>query len=230
MRHSPTFALFLLAACSAPVGGNQAGEAPAVPGPAATVTVLSDDGKDCLLRWQGKPVSLDGVLDNSVKLISGAIEKVGGIERITEETLPSLRLEAAGGVPYACTGPAMRQMQRAGLGHVMLAPAGGTAREQRADFPFDPDGPSQSHAILRLETGGGMSWDGAAIDRAGLAERARAARSMAPRIDLIVAPQPDSDFATLLAALGAIEQERLDSLLAGCAGSDGPVFDTRAPC
>ena len=229
MRYSPICAVLLAASCSPAGAENEAAAGAAGRRPAATVTVLSDAGLDCTVRWDGEAVSLDALLDKSVKLMARAMDEVG-IDKVTEETLPYLRLEAAGDVPYGCTGPALRQMQRAGLGHVVLRPAGGSAGDQRADFPLDPDGPSPSRAIFRLAKGGRTSWDGAAVDRAGLAERARLARSMAPQVDLIVAPSPGSDFKTLHDALRAIEQEKLEAVLAGCAGTDGPAFATAPLC
>ena len=230
MRHSPIYALLLIASCAPPSEENKTDGGAGGEGPAATVTAVSNAGQGCSIRWNGEAVSKEGLLDNSVRLIMRAIEDIGGIDKVTGENLPYLRLEAAGDVPYSCTGPVLREMQRAGFSHAALKLAEGPARDQRADFPLEPVGPSQNHAIFRLEKSGRMTWDGVAVDRVGLKEKARLARSIAPQVEFSVAPSPDSDFKALYDALRAIEEEKLTAVLAGCAGTPGPVWDLSPPC
>ena len=230
MRYRPLYVLILVASCAPPSEENKSADGAGGQGPAAVVTAVSNAGQDCSIRWNGEAVSKERLLDNSAKLIMRALGDIGGIDKVTGENLPYLRLEAAGAVPYSCTGPVLREMQRAGFSHAALKLAEGRARDQRADFPLEPVRPSQNHAIFRLEKNGRMTWDGVAVDRVGLQAKARLARSIEPQVEFSVAPSPDSDFKTLYDALRAIEEEKLAAVVAGCAGTPGPVWDLSPPC
>ena len=227
MRSSLIAALLLVASCSPPRQENTAGS---TAGPAAVVMAISGAGEDCSIRWNGETIPRELVVDNSVKLIMRTIEELGGVDRVTEENMPYLRLEAAGDTRYSCTGPILREMERAGFAHVVLKRSAGPGADQRANFPLLTDVPGGESAILRLEKGGRMSWDGEAIDRTVLRERARLARAMSPPVNLFVAPSADSDFTTLHDALRTIEREKMHAFLSGCAGTSGPIRETSPVC
>jgi hypothetical protein len=230
MRPGLIILSLLALSCSPPEERNEAAGRAGGRGPGAVVVASSGGGQGCSYRWDGEPVSQEELLAKGVKLIMHAIEDVGGIEKITEENMPYPRLEASAGEPYSCTGPALREMRRAGFAHVMLKTPGAASPDQRADFPMVGYEPRPEHAVVRLEKDGRITWNGEAVDKAGLGERARLAATMRPPVDLFVAPSADSDFATLHEAMRAIEAANMEASLSGCAGTTGPVLETSPVC
>lgn len=111
-RRKILFATFLAASCSpSGVGGDSAGKT----GSDREILLSASSAGGCSYLWNGKPVDAEGIVENSIAAIQHAIEDVGGVQNITEETMPLVRLEAAGDIPYACTGPALRRLERSGL-------------------------------------------------------------------------------------------------------------------
>lgn len=220
------FVTALAASCSPSGEGNASATGASGPEPTAVVTAASRGAGDCSYLWNGEPATEQKILDKSVVAIFHAIEDVGGIEKLTEEAMPLLRLKAAPDVPYSCTGPALRQFERAGLLTVLLKPAG--APDQRANFFMDPP-PEGPFAIVRLGKQG-MSWDGRPIDRAGLLERVRAEGMNRPPVELVVAPAEDSSYLALHDALATMKQGGMEATVSGCAGTSGPVRTDNPVC
>lgn len=227
MRRSPIYALLLAASCSPPGGDNDTAAAGASPAGPIVVTAASREGRDCSYRWNDEAVSAQKILDKSVVAIQFAIDDVGGIENLTETAMPLVHLEGAGNVPYACTGPVLRQFERSGLVAVVLKPDG--AAGQSATFFQEPYSSGGPFAVIRLNAGG-MSWDDRTIDKNGLSERARAESLNRPPVELVVAPAEDSSFLALHDALAAIRQGGMDAILSGCSGTTGPIREPDPVC
>jgi biopolymer transport protein ExbD len=82
----------------------------------------------CEVYWNLTKVNSQELLDRAVKKLEAEIEKVGGAENITEETMPEAHIRGDINTPYKCVGGAVYTMQRAGfarVGFISEPPAGG---------------------------------------------------------------------------------------------------------
>lgn len=212
------FATILAASCSPPGADREPADKA---GSDREIVLTADSSSGCSYLWNGNPADLEGIGRNSMAAIERAIEDVGGVQNISDETMPLVHLEAAADVPYTCTGPALRQLERSGLVNVLVKPTGKSGL--RAKFFFEPE-PAGPFVIVRLGRDG-MSWNGEPVDRNGLRERALTESHTRPPAELVVAPGEDSPFAALHDALSATRQGGMDAYLSGCAGTSGPVRD-----
>ena len=58
------------------------------------------------------------LLDRAVKKLEDEIEKLGGVENMTEENMPEAHIRGDINTPYRCIGGAIFTMQRAGFARV----------------------------------------------------------------------------------------------------------------
>jgi biopolymer transport protein ExbD len=67
------------------------------------------------------------LLDRAVKKLEDQIKAVGGVENLTEETMPEAHIRGDINTPYRCIGGAVFTMQRAGFARVgfISEPPGG---------------------------------------------------------------------------------------------------------
>ena len=227
MPHRRLIVVTLLAASCSPSGaGNESSASPAASERTLVLTATSSAAGQCSYLWNGEAVTEQGILDKSVAAIGQAIDDAGGIDKLTDEVMPLVSLAAAAEVPYACTGPALRQLGRAGSINVALKPAG--ASGHRVKLLIEP-GSTGPFAIIRVNKDG-MSWDDRPIDQAGLRERVRSESQNRPPVELIVAPDADSTFLPLREALVAVKQGGMEAVLSGCAGTTGPVREPDPVC
>ena len=85
------------------------------------------DGK-CEVYWQLKKYDAQQLLDAAVAKLEKEIERQGGVENITEETMPEAHIRGDVNTPYRCIGGAIFTMQRAGfsrVGFISEPPPGG---------------------------------------------------------------------------------------------------------
>ena len=85
------------------------------------------DGK-CEVYWKLQKVDAQQLLDMAVRQLEKEIERQGGIENITEETMPEAHIRGDVNTPYRCIGGAIFTMQRAGftrVGFISEPPPGG---------------------------------------------------------------------------------------------------------
>ena len=85
------------------------------------------DGK-CEIYWKLSKVDAQQLLDMAVAQLEKEIERQGGIENITEETMPEAHIRGDVNTPYRCIGGAIFTMQRAGftrVGFISEPPPGG---------------------------------------------------------------------------------------------------------
>ena len=95
---------------------------------------IRGDGKGgCEVYWNLTRVDSNELLDRAVKKLEDQIKKVGGVENLTEETMPEAHIRGDVNTPYRCIGGAVFAMQRAGfarVGFISEPPAGTVVARQ----------------------------------------------------------------------------------------------------
>jgi biopolymer transport protein ExbD len=82
----------------------------------------------CEVYWGLTKVNSEELLDRAVKKLEGEIKRLGGVENLTEETMPEAHIRGDVNTPYRCIGGAVFTMQRAGfarVGFISEPPPGG---------------------------------------------------------------------------------------------------------
>ena len=82
------------------------------------LTVRGGPGGSCEVYWNLTKVDSKELLDRAVKKLEEQIQVVGGIENLTEETMPEAHIRGDVDTPYKCIGGAIITMQRAGFARV----------------------------------------------------------------------------------------------------------------
>jgi len=85
----------------------------------------------CEVYWKLQKVDAEQLLDRAVKKLEEEIKRQGGIENITEETMPEAHIRGDVNTPYRCIGGAIFTMQRAGftrVGFISEPPPGGAVQ------------------------------------------------------------------------------------------------------
>jgi biopolymer transport protein ExbD len=92
-----------------------------------SLTVRGGPG-GCEVYWGLKKVDSKQLLDRAVTKLKDEIKRQGGIENITEETMPEAHIRGDINTPYRCIGGAIFTMQLAGfsrVGFISEPPPGG---------------------------------------------------------------------------------------------------------
>jgi biopolymer transport protein ExbD len=84
-------------------------------------------GGQCEVYWNLQKVDSDELLKRAVTKLEDQIKAVGGVENLTEETMPEAHIRGDINTPYRCIGGAVFTMQRAGFQRVgfISEPPGG---------------------------------------------------------------------------------------------------------
>ena len=93
-----------------------------------SLSVRGDGKGGCEVYWNLTKVNSEELLDRAVKKLEAEIERVGGVENLTEETMPEAHIRGDVNTPYKCIGGAIFTMQRAGfsrVGFISEPPVGG---------------------------------------------------------------------------------------------------------
>ncbi|MGI8705639.1 MAG: ExbD/TolR family protein [Sphingomicrobium sp.] len=96
-----------------------------------SLTVRGGPGDTCEVYWNLTRVDSEDLLDRAVKKLEEQIEAVGGVENLTEETMPEAHIRGDVDTPYKCIGGAIFTMQRAGfarIGFISEPPPGAITR------------------------------------------------------------------------------------------------------
>jgi biopolymer transport protein ExbD len=97
-----------------------------------SLSVRGGPGGTCEVYWNLQRMDSQQLLDRAVKKLEDEIEKLGGVENMTEENMPEAHIRADVNTPYRCVGGAIFTMQRAGFARVGFIseppPRGGGAR------------------------------------------------------------------------------------------------------
>ena len=92
------------------------------------LTVRGDGKGGCEVYWKMTPVNSQQLLDMAVAKLEEEIKRQGGVENLTEETMPEAHIRGDINTPYKCIGGAVFTMQRAGfsrVGFISEPPPGG---------------------------------------------------------------------------------------------------------
>ena len=221
--------LLLLAGCGGPGETNgaagprestnaaaAAAPLPILPEVGATLALSAAGADRCSAKWNGEAVTRAQLLDRAAAAIERAIAAVGGIENISAETIPVVRVEAPADMGFACVDTMLAAVQRAGFPRVILAPID-ESEAALASFPLTEIGPPPPAAIVRIGAGGRMTWNQEAVDLARLTERARAIGGVdmppAPPGELEIRPALEASFGSVHAAVRAARQGNVQATL-----------------
>ena len=82
------------------------------------LSVRADAAGNCEVYWKMEKVTSQQLLDKAVEKLELEVEKAGGAENLTEETMPEAHIRGDINTPYRCVGGAIFAMQRAGFSRV----------------------------------------------------------------------------------------------------------------
>jgi biopolymer transport protein ExbD len=91
------------------------------------LSVRGEPDGTCGVYWNLTKVNSQELLDRAVKKLEDEIKRLGGVENLTEETMPEAHIRGDVNTPYRCVGGAVYTMQRAGfarVGFISEPPAG----------------------------------------------------------------------------------------------------------
>ncbi|HWI75709.1 MAG TPA: biopolymer transporter ExbD [Sphingomicrobium sp.] len=72
----------------------------------------------CEVYWNLTRVDSQELLDRAVKKLKDQIDKVGGVQNLTEENMPEAHIRGDINTPYRCIGGTIFAMQRAGFARI----------------------------------------------------------------------------------------------------------------
>ena len=93
-----------------------------------SLSVRANDAGECEIYWNLTKVNSEELLNRAVTKLEAEIERLGGAENLTEETMPEAHIRGDVDTPYRCIGGAIFTMQRAGfarVGFISEPPPGG---------------------------------------------------------------------------------------------------------
>jgi len=96
-----------------------------------SLSVKGDGAGGCEVYWGLQKMGSEDLLDRAVKKLEDEIKRQGGVENITEETMPEAHIRGDINTPYKCIGGAIFTMQRAGfarVGFISDPPPGGNVK------------------------------------------------------------------------------------------------------
>jgi biopolymer transport protein ExbD len=97
-----------------------------------SLTVRGDGAGGCEVYWGLTKLDSEQLLERAVKKLEDEIARQGGVENLTEESLPEAHIRGDINTPYKCIGGAIFTMQRAGFSRVGFisepAPGGAVQR------------------------------------------------------------------------------------------------------
>jgi len=82
------------------------------------LSVRGDGKGGCEVYWNLTKVNSEDLLDRAAKKLKAEIDKLGGPQNVTEDTMPEAHIRGDVNTPYKCIGGAVFTMQRAGFARV----------------------------------------------------------------------------------------------------------------
>ena len=82
------------------------------------LSVRAGPGGECEVYWDLTRLNSEQLLDRAVRELEAQIEAVGGVENLTDETMPEAHIRGDINTPYRCIGGAVFTMQRAGYARI----------------------------------------------------------------------------------------------------------------
>ena len=211
-----------VAACSGSGGSDPAAErgAPALlpdaTDPAATLRLAAgEDGDGCEYRWNGDVVTREELARRSRETMASAVSIANGIDHMTADQIPYLKLEVAPDLAFSCVEPVTTIVRDIGYPRIGLKPAMTAPVAHFVHFPLTRVGARPAAVTVAVAEGGGMTWNGEAVDLAGLAARARpmadaAAEPGAPG-QLVIVPAGDASFSSIYEAVRVIRENYVET-------------------
>ena len=83
-----------------------------------SLTVRNGPGNTCEVYWNMQKTTQKDLLDRAVKKLEDQIKAVGGVQNITEDTMPEAHIRGDVDTQYRCIGAAIITMQQAGFQRV----------------------------------------------------------------------------------------------------------------
>lgn len=83
-----------------------------------SLTVRGDGAGGCEVYWNLTKVTSEELLDRAVRKLEDTIAAAGGVENLTEETMPEAHIRGDVDTPWKCVGGAIFSMQRAGFARI----------------------------------------------------------------------------------------------------------------
>ena len=83
-----------------------------------SLSVRGDGKGGCEVYWNLTKVTADDLLDRAAKKLKAEIDKLGGPQNVTEDTMPEAHIRGDINTPYKCIGGAIFAMQMAGFARV----------------------------------------------------------------------------------------------------------------
>jgi biopolymer transport protein ExbD len=83
-----------------------------------SLSVRGESNGTCGIYWNMTRVDSEELLKRAVKKLEDEIKRQGGVQNLTEETMPEAHIRGDINTPYRCIGGAIFTMQRAGFARV----------------------------------------------------------------------------------------------------------------
>ena len=95
-----------------------------------SLTVRGGPSGACEVYWNMTKLSSTELLDRAVAKLKAEVDRVGGVQNITEENMPEAHIRGDINTPYRCIGGAIYTMQLAGFAKVgyISMPGGAPAK------------------------------------------------------------------------------------------------------
>ncbi|MCA1748570.1 MAG: ExbD/TolR family protein [Parasphingopyxis sp.] len=91
---------------------------PTVTKPENVSLSIREEGGQCQVFWNLTPVSSQELYNRAVERLEDLIERMGGVENMTEDDLPEVHIRADVETPWRCVGGPIFMMQSAGFARV----------------------------------------------------------------------------------------------------------------
>ena len=82
------------------------------------LSVRADDAGNCEVYWGLERLDSDTLLERAAKRLQDEVDRLGGADNMTEETMPEAHIRGDVNTPYKCVGGTIFTMQRAGFARV----------------------------------------------------------------------------------------------------------------
>jgi biopolymer transport protein ExbD len=83
-----------------------------------SLSVRGGPGGTCEVYWNLSRVNSKQLLDLAVNKLKDQIQKVGGVQNITEDNMPEAHIRGDVNTPYRCIGGTIATMQEAGFARI----------------------------------------------------------------------------------------------------------------
>jgi biopolymer transport protein ExbD len=83
-----------------------------------SLTVRGAPDGNCEVYWNLTRVDSEDLLNRAVRALEDQIQAVGGVENLTEATMPEAHIRGDVDTPYKCIGGTIFTMQRAGFARI----------------------------------------------------------------------------------------------------------------